>query len=197
MVDEKRFMSSEKGERLNEPHIRELTYFVYRLRREINPDVPFFDTFDGGVNAKVLLLLEKPGPMSSNEKGSGFISRDNDDETAKTTKIFLEQAGLQRDKTILWNVIPAWNGTRKIVKEELIQAHSYLEELIKLLPNLQVVVLVGKRASKNVGNYLEKNHKFHIIESFHPSPIVRASNFSKWSSIPEQWKLARNFLTNN
>ena len=136
-------MSTGKVKRLNEAHIKSLTDFVCRLRIELNPDIPFFDPSDGGINAKVLFLLEKPGPMSSNEHGSGFISQDNDDETARSIKKFLGEAGLDRQETIIWNVIPAWNGTRKIVKEELKQAHAHLDQLIKLLPYLKVVVLVG------------------------------------------------------
>ena len=76
-------MTIEKEKRLNDAHMIALTEFVYKLREETNLDVPFFDTFDGGVNAKVLFLLEKPGPKSSTSGGSGFISRDNNDETAR------------------------------------------------------------------------------------------------------------------
>lgn len=190
-------MSFEKEKRLNDEHMKQLTEFVYKLRKETNLDVPYFDTDDGGINAKALFLLEKPGPKSSTSAGSGFISRDNNDETARATKKFLEEVGLSRDETILWNVIPAWNGTRKIVKEELREAHRYLDELIKLLPNLKVVVLVGTKAISKAEKYLLQNYSFYIIKSFHPSPIVRASNFAKWSAISEQWGLVRIYLDNH
>lgn len=187
-------MSLEKVKRLNEPHMQALTAFVYKLRNETNLDVPFFDTFDGGVNAKALFLLEKPGPKSTSSNGSGFISRDNDDETARAVKSFLEQACLGREETILWNVIPAWNGTRAIVKEELREGHRYLDELITLLPNLKVVVLVGLKSINKAEKHLLKHYKFCIIKSFHPSPIVKASNFSKWSAIVGEWKQVRDYL---
>ena len=190
-------MTIEKEKRLYDAHMIALTEFVYKLREETNLDVPFFDTFDGGVNAKVLFLLEKPGPKSSTSGGSGFISRDNNDETARATKKFLEQAGLKREETILWNVIVAWNGTRKIVKEELRDGHRHLNELIKLLPNLKVIVLVGTKAISKAEKYLDKHYNFYLIKSFHPSPIVRASNFAKWSAIAEQWALARAYLDSN
>jgi hypothetical protein len=52
--------------------------------------VPDFDPLDGGVNAQVLFLLEKPGPMAAEDgkrAGSGFISRDNDDGTAEAIRL--------------------------------------------------------------------------------------------------------------
>lgn len=187
-------MSVEKEKRLNEAHMQALTEFVYKLRNETKLDVLFFDTFDGGINAKALFLLEKPGPKSSTSNGSGFISRDNDDETARAVKSFLEQADLSREETIIWNVIPAWNGTRAIVKDELIEGHRYLDELINLLPKLKVVVLVGLKSINKAEKYLIKNYNFYIVKSFHPSPIVKASNFAKWNAIAEQWKQVRTYL---
>jgi hypothetical protein len=63
---------------LHEPHIEPLTLYAARLR-EHGFDVPEFDPLDGGINAQVLFLFEKPGPMTASEGGSGFISRNNDD----------------------------------------------------------------------------------------------------------------------
>src|SRR5438874_12179802 len=42
--------------------------------------IPDFDPWDGGVHAQVLFLLEAPG---SKAVDSGFVSRNNPDETAK------------------------------------------------------------------------------------------------------------------
>ncbi len=54
------------------------------LRERGELEVPDFDPMDAGVEARILFLFEKPGPMTSKHKtgkrvGSGFISRDNDD----------------------------------------------------------------------------------------------------------------------
>jgi len=67
---------------LSEPHIQPLTEFVERMRFTKGPDygIPYFDPLDGGVDAKALFLLEAPGPKAIR---SGFISRNNPDETAK------------------------------------------------------------------------------------------------------------------
>src|ERR1700683_3159077 len=58
-----------------------LTEFVEQLRTEREGDrVPNFDPLDGGIRAKCLFLLEAPGPKAV---ASGFVSRNNPDETAK------------------------------------------------------------------------------------------------------------------
>src|SRR4051794_18782447 len=53
------------------------TDFVAKLRSaHLDWEFPDFDPLDGGVNADMLFLFEKPGRMTSEVgKGSGFISR--------------------------------------------------------------------------------------------------------------------------
>src|SRR5437868_1810926 len=76
---------------LHEPHVAPLTAFVERLRARHGggDSVPWFDPTEAGVNARILALLEAPGPKATGtegprpkSKGSGFISCDNDDPTA-------------------------------------------------------------------------------------------------------------------
>jgi hypothetical protein len=109
---------------LNLPHIAPLSHFAATLRAQDRGEVPEFDPLDGGVDAKALFLFEKPGPMTDATKtgkrsGSGVISRDNDDPTAEATFRFMQDAGIPRKLTITWNVIPWWNGTRRISGAEL------------------------------------------------------------------------------
>jgi hypothetical protein len=56
---------------LREPHIARLTDFVNSLRARDGNEYPYFDPADGGVNASILFLLEKPGPMTV-PKGRGL-----------------------------------------------------------------------------------------------------------------------------
>lgn len=99
---------------LRRPHMKPLVVYTGLLREGGCGEVPEFDPLDGGVNAQVLFLFEKPGPMTAEANGSGFISRNNDDLTAEATFKFMEQAGIPRGLTITWNVIPWWNCTRKV-----------------------------------------------------------------------------------
>ncbi|MEX0853124.1 MAG: hypothetical protein WD036_07570 [Bauldia sp.] len=101
---------------LSAPHILPLAAFAKSLREQGYGDVPDFDPWDGGTGARALFLLEKPGPQAD---ASGFISRNNDDKTAENTFNFMNAAGIPRDQTCLWNVVPGWNGTRTITGAEL------------------------------------------------------------------------------
>src|SRR5882672_5086390 len=90
-------------------HVAPLTAYAAELRQRDNVQVPDFDPLDGGVNARVLFLFEKPGPMTAESgprTGSGFISRDNDDPTAEATFKFMQQAGIPRKLTVIWNIVP-------------------------------------------------------------------------------------------
>lgn len=102
---------------LGDPHVKPLTDYVAKLLHSGSGEVPDFDPLDGGVNARVLFLFEKPGPMTAHggkRVGSGFISRNNDDPTAEATFEFMERADIPRKLTVTWNLIPWWNGTRKV-----------------------------------------------------------------------------------
>lgn len=178
---------------LGMPHISPLAGYVSTLRNRLELEVPDFDPLDGGVEARALFLFEKPGPMTSEEgrtsrTGSGFISRDNDDPTAEATLTFMRQAGIPRTETVLWNTVPAWNGTRQIAKEELLAGLACVDELVSLLPRLRVVVLVGKKAGKAKQHV--KQLGCAVVTSTHPSPLVRARWPGKWAEIGQQWSSA-------
>ncbi len=171
------------------PTIKPLTDFVGRLRSTYNDEVPDFDPADGGTNASILFLFEKPGPMTSAAKsgrsGSGFISRDNDDPTAEATFTFMVRAGIPREKTVLWNVVPGWNGTRAITRDELKAGAAEVQGLLSLLPRVEAIVLVGKKAQR--AERLLVGTGLSVFRSPHPSPIVRASQPDQWADIPKRW----------
>lgn len=176
---------------LDQPHIAPLTDLVRRFRSRDGSEYPYFDPADGGANASLLFLFEKPGPMTVEKgtptrTGSGFISRDNDDPTAEATFEFMRQARVPRRETVLWNTIPGWNGTRRIVTDELRAGIRDLAELLSLLPNVRTVVLVGQKAAKAELRILELG-SFCIFKSAHPSPLVRASYPDQWRNIPAVW----------
>lgn len=177
---------------LDLPHIKPLAEFAADIRLRHGVEVPEFDPLDGGVGASMLFLFEKPGPMTSDVKigrtGSGFISRDNDDPTAEATHQFMKAAGIPRAETITWNVVPGWNGTRKITADELREGVAEVERLVMLLPRLRVVVLVGKKAGRAAP--LLRSSGLLLFESAHPSPLVRASRPDEWASIPSIWAKA-------
>jgi hypothetical protein len=187
---------------LGDPHVIELMKFVKELR-EIDHEgrseweVPDFDPLDGGVKARALFLFEKPGPMtvakgSGKRSGSGFISRDNDDQTAEAIFNFMRQAKIPREQAVLWNVIPWWNGTRAVKRSELEDGVSRVKDLIHLLPKLRAVMLVGKKAAK--AKFELETTGLCLFNSSHPSPLVRARWPEKWKAILLEWEKVANCL---
>ena len=172
-------------------HMLPLTQYAEKLGREGMGEVPYFDPLDGGVNARVLFLFEKPGPMTSDKVsrdgriGSGFISRNNDDRTAKATFDFMCQAKIPRNLTVTWNVIPWWNEKIKLSALERRDGVARLQELVGLLPELRAVVFVGNEAAK--AKKLFKNPELAFFESAHPSPIVKKFQPDRWNSISGEW----------
>lgn len=123
--------------------------------------------------ARILLLLEAPGPKATRERGgSGFVSPDNDDGTAENMWRLLEEAGIDRPSDLVtWNVVPWYIGTNAKIRaadvNDLAAGRRYVSELIGLLPNLRVVVLIGKKAAKA---WAGLDPGLPAIEAPHPSP---------------------------
>ncbi|MGH9645725.1 MAG: uracil-DNA glycosylase [Bryobacteraceae bacterium] len=180
------------------PHVAPLTAYAAKLRLRGSVEVPEFDPLDGGIDARVLFLFEKPGPMTadgsafSGRSGSGFISRNNDDPSAEATIGFMQKAGIRRKLTVAWNIIPWWNGTRKVTASELEDGVACVRELISMLPKLSAVMMVGQKASR-ARPYLETTG-LALFTSDHPSPLVRAKFPERWNAIPSEWAKAGRFI---
>lgn len=159
---------------IEQPHIAPLTAFVRRLRVHAGLDasIPFFDPWDGGVNAEVLFLLEAPGPKARN---SGFISRNNPDETAKNFFGLLNDANIPRKSTVLWNVVPWYIGTGEKIRPanscDIRSGIESLGELLGLLPQLRGVCLVGSKAQKAKDRLRNLRPMLFIEGCPHPSPM--------------------------
>jgi uracil-DNA glycosylase len=130
---------------LHEPHAAPLTEFVERLR-ESRPDaaVPYFDPTEAGVEARILLLLEAPGPRAALDKGSGFVSPDNNDQSAQNIWTLLGEAGVDRGtEVVTWNVVPWYIGDgtriRAVRSSDLDHAGDATMELLSLLPDVRAL----------------------------------------------------------
>jgi hypothetical protein len=174
------------------PHMTALVRYATDLRASRpGEEIPDFDPISGGKDAEILFLLEKPGPATSRKGGgSGFISLDNDDPTAETVSGFYRDIGLDRRRTLHWNIVPGWNGTRKVTRDELKHGVEALSDLIDLLPKLRLVIFVGNRARRAEKLLRKLRPELRFAHSAHPSPIVRASNRAMWDAIPRQWAAA-------
>lgn len=182
---------------LRQKHILQLTNFVDAIRKEqgLTKEVPYFDPLDGGVNAGCLFVLESPGRKAVE---SGFISRNNPDETAKNFSIFNKSANLPRTKTVIWNIIPWYIGTGKKIRAAKIAdikaGLQYLNRIIKLLPDLKIVVLMGKSA-QHIKSELQRNgKKFTLLACPHPSPMFVNRARKNGEEIVNQLKQVRQLL---
>ncbi|MFQ2158013.1 uracil-DNA glycosylase [Aeromonas hydrophila] len=159
---------------LEEPHIRVLTQFVRDLREKMGAEaaIPYFDPWDAGVQAEVLFLLEAPGPKAKN---SGFISMNNPDETAKNVFEMTHAIDLDRRRILLWNTVPWYIGSGQRIRaantKDIRQGIDSLAQLLALLPCLQAVVLVGKKAQKVEKHIRAVAPQLNIFTSPHPSPM--------------------------
>ena len=165
---------TERFSGLQAPHIAPLSDFVARLRQEVGMDaaIPDFDPWDGGVKAEILFLLEAPGAKAVK---SGFISRNNNDETAKNFHEISSEAGIPRTRTITWNIVPWYIGSGTKIRPpaggDIASGSSSLARFLDLLPHLRVVVLVGLNAQRAEKMVRSLRPEIHVLKSFHPSPL--------------------------
>lgn len=159
---------------LHEPHVEALTAFVGRIRKEqhCGDAVPYFDPADGGIEADILYVLEAPG---ANAVKSGFISRNNPDESAKNWLMMNAQAGIPRKRTVIFNIVPWYIGLggkiRTADSTDIEQGWPYLMELLGMLPKLRIVVLVGRKAQRVAMRIGAVRPDLRIMECPHPSPM--------------------------
>lgn len=184
-------------EQLSEPHVKRLTEYVDRLRaerpgqqRNLPYEVPYFDPLDGGTDASMLLLGEKPGPDVSRDGLPGFISRNNNDLTAQNVCELMRKTTIPRNQIVVWNVVPWWNGANTATADEVREGVRLIEDLrgTGLMPNLRAVVFMGRKAQ--TARTFFSGTDLILRDSMHPSPRNRASRPKDWERIAEVWEEA-------
>ncbi len=173
-------VKQERRELLEASHVARLVQFVDELRSkklkgqslEFNEEhVPHFDPLDGGIEARCLFLFEAPGPGAVK---SGFISRNNPDESAKAFFELNEEAGLNRHLTASWNIVPWYLGDGKRIRaaraKDIKEGLEHLWSLLELLKDIQVVVLGGRKAQRAKSDIQDKYSDICVTDMWHPSP---------------------------
>lgn len=152
-------------------HLAPLRRLVADLRAE-HGRVPDPDPFDGGAAARLLLLLESPGPSIGR---TGFVSRDNPTGTARNLKRFLDEAKIAREDTLVWNAVPwvihAEGALNRAPRAGEIKAGvAALPALLALLPRLEVAVLAGRVAARARPAIASACPWLPVVAMPHPSP---------------------------
>lgn len=182
---------------VTEAHVAPLTSFVDALRINIGSEaaIPYFDPWDGGIEAEVLFLLEAPGPKAIN---SGFVSMNNPDETAKNLFDLIKEARIDRRRMAIWNTVPWYIGIEGKVRPanstDINQGVESLSELIKLMPKLRAVVLVGAKAQKAEKHIRSLEAGLELFSSPHPSPMYVNRRPENRSTILQSWRTVRTFI---
>ncbi len=159
---------------LRSPHMRPLARFAAGLRRRTGSHVPDADPLDGGTLARVLLLLETPGPAI---RGTGFVSRDNPTPTARNIRRFSDEAALARTETVIWNTVP-WTihavaaRNRAPGPREIRDGLSMLAPFLALLPALRCVILAGRVAGLARAIVDAARPDLSVLAMPHPSPTI-------------------------
>lgn len=159
---------------LSEAHVQPLTELVNRIRAAKGSEyrIPYFDPLDGGINARVLFLLEAPGRKTAD---SGFVSRNNPDETAKNFFLLNAEAGIDRRATTVWNAVPWYIGSgeriRPALKRDVTAAAPWLDELVGMMLQLEFVVFVGKKPLYAEPLVRKARPDLVCFSMPHPSPL--------------------------
>ncbi|WP_406175882.1 uracil-DNA glycosylase [Streptomyces sp. NBC_00996] len=190
-----------------EPVVRPLNDWVEKLRGRLGDgeSVPWFDPASGGVEARSLFLLEAPGQKSMGAEaelrrtGSGIISVDNDDQTAQNCWTLRAEAALPYRESLHWNVVPWYLGTAERIaapgRTEIQRAAPFLHEVISMLPALEVVVPMGRKAQAGWAAYQERYApNMHTLPTWHPSPRVFASRPTARQEVLETLQQAARLL---
>lgn len=162
---------------LGAPHMISLVALRDQFAAVASAHIPHFDPLDGGTNARCLLLLDAPGRRAADSgsllvTGTGFVSRDNPDPSADNLRATLAQADIPRDASIVWNAVPWYIGTADRLGQTMArnwrEAKPALRQLIALLPALQVVVLMGRKAERAEALLQSEFPRLKILKCPHP-----------------------------
>lgn len=158
--------------RLHDAHISAITALVDELSLIGRGFIPHVAPLYGGVNAEVLLIFQDPGPKTQSDGGSGMLCAENDDPTAELFSDCLDAAELDVARTITWNAYP-WYINKSPTASQLDAGVMPLRRLLELLPDVSVVMLMGRRAEDSWARlglrYPTASGRYTVIPSLHPS----------------------------
>jgi uracil-DNA glycosylase len=165
-----------KRARGDEPHLAPLNAVAAAVEAEVGLPVPRFDPDSGGVDARVLLLLETPSRAGT--FGSGLISIDNDDTAAANLWRAHADTGLPRTWSLVWNAVPWYVGSaeriRPVLPAEIRRAAPWLRDVVGLLPRLRALIVLGRAAQRALPGLrgLLDRRQILVLEAPHPSQRV-------------------------
>ncbi|MBC2637518.1 MULTISPECIES: uracil-DNA glycosylase [unclassified Rhodococcus (in: high G+C Gram-positive bacteria)] len=143
---------AEKMTRIRDPHVRPLNALADRVADSAglpHGHIPYVDPDQGGIKARVLVLLDNPSTKAEAGTGSGLLSLDNNDRTARNCREAYARHGVAWSQVVHWNVVPfpvagVKNGGSTAA--ERAKAVPWTREFVELCPDLEMVLLLGAAA---------------------------------------------------
>lgn len=175
--------------------VRELNRLAVRWRISLDGTarfVPRFDPESGGTASTVLLLMESPGPSTVTMGERAVCSEDNPGPTAAALRRARTEAGLPREATLRWNLIP-WALPGRPTRRDVEEGRIALGELLTHLPQLRAIVTFGTIALDGVMRHLtldEDAALVPVIAAPHPSPANGAHRHEQHRRAVQALRLA-------
>jgi hypothetical protein len=144
-----------QASKLQAEYIVPITEFVNNLRAE-RPELagaPYVAPIYRPLSARVLSLSSNPGPKAGGDKGSRFLSVQNDDASAERLLDIYGLAGLPIEDIVPWNAFPWFvhegfpNG---LPRDHIEQGVFVLKRFLHLCPNVVSIVAHGGDAHRSV-----------------------------------------------
>ena len=165
-----------KYTRSTAPHVPPINALAAQIAGATDALVPGADPDGGGVEARVLLLLETPSRAGGYT--TGLISIDNNDTAAANLWRGLDAVGLDRRIVLVWNAVPWYVGSADKIRSptpaEITAGLAWLRRLLDLLPELRVVACFGRAAAQAVRPLRPEltARGLTLLEAPHPSQRV-------------------------
>lgn len=143
---------ADKMSRIRSPHVQpinDLADLIALTEGFGKGEVPYVDPDTGGIDARMLVLLDNPSTKAESGSGSGLLSLDNDDRTARNCREAYQRHGVQISDVVHWNVVPfpvagVKNGGS--TPAERVRGERWTREIVAMLPQLEIVLLLGAAA---------------------------------------------------
>ena len=157
--------------RLGEAHIAPITALVNRLRTVGRGWMPYVAPTYGGVKSLALFIFQDPGPATHEVGGSQLLCHQNDDPSAERFSRLLDASGISHADIMTWNAYPWYVHGTKVTAAQLDAAQPALEELLGLLPQLNVVVPSGAIARRAWRRFAacHPHRRYTVVETLHTS----------------------------
>lgn len=174
-------------------HVAPIMVLIYEIRQR-GLNVPNVDPAGAGVDARLLVLLESPGPQAVN---SDFVSCNNPDPSARNLTKTINLSRFPQDEILIWNVVPQCISTKakniNATSSDIRNASEDTNKLIDLLQSLKVIIFCGRKA-QSARKFLRIPTHVKVLETFHPG-AMSYNHKDKQEHIHKTFREAREIIT--